>query len=250
MKEKKNIDRLFQEKFKDFEHTPKEDVWKNIAEKLQEKQEKKPVILPLWYKLGGVAAVLAIILAGVYFLQNSPANFTEPQITFDIEESQLPSIKTPSDSILNTANKTLEKITETSKNSSKTTKTSITLASNISSTLTTFNTDSLGQFEGVFRHSKVTGLIDGADNSITGNITKVTMCDDLTPTIGTSTGYTIRFNNKLYNPHAGHNSASGGVISSTGFKISGDTTNDMFFDDNGSGVLRLYYLKQHVLIYI
>ena len=122
MKEKKNIDRLFQEKFKDFEHTPKEDVWKNIAEKLQEKQEKKPVILPLWYKLGGVAAVLAIILAGVYFLQNSPANFTEPQITFDIEESQLPSIKTPSDSILNTANKTLEKITETSKNSSKTTK--------------------------------------------------------------------------------------------------------------------------------
>ena len=65
---------------------------------------------------------MAIILAGVYFLQNSPANFTEPQITFDIEESQLPSIKTPSDSILNTANKTLEKITETSKNSSKTTK--------------------------------------------------------------------------------------------------------------------------------
>ena len=35
MKEKKNIDRLFQEKFKDFEHTPKEDVWKNIAEKLK-----------------------------------------------------------------------------------------------------------------------------------------------------------------------------------------------------------------------
>ena len=133
--------------------------------------------------------------------------------------------------------------------SSKTTKTSSTLASNISSTLTTFNTDSLGQFEGVFRHSKVTGLIDGADNSITGNITKVTMSDDLTPTIGTSTGYTIRFNNKLYNPHAGHNSASGGVISSTGFKISGDTTNDMFFDDNGSGVLRLYYLVAGVRIY-
>ena len=133
--------------------------------------------------------------------------------------------------------------------SSKTTKTSSTLASNISSTLTTFNTDSLGQFEGVFRHSKVTGLIDGTDNSITGNITNVTMAHDLTPTIGSSTGYTIRFNNKFYNPHAGHNSAMGGVISSTGFKISGDTTNDMFFDDNGSGVLRLYYLVAGVRIY-
>ena len=116
MKEKKNIDRLFQEKFKDFEQTPREEVWKNIAEKLQEKQEKKPVILPLWYKLGGVAAVLAIILASVYFLQNSPANFTEPQITFDIEESQLPHIKMPSDSLLNNATKTLEKITEDSEN--------------------------------------------------------------------------------------------------------------------------------------
>ena len=116
MKEKKNIDRLFQEKFKDFEQTPREDVWKNIAEKLQEKQDKKPVILPLWYKLGGVAAVLAIILASVYFLQNSPANFTEPQITFDIEESQLPTIEMPADSPLNNANKTLEEITESSKN--------------------------------------------------------------------------------------------------------------------------------------
>ena len=133
--------------------------------------------------------------------------------------------------------------------SSKTTKTSSTLASNISSTLTTFNTDSLGQFEGVFRHSKVTGLIDGTDNSITGNITNVTMAHDLTPTIGSSTGYTIRFNNKFYNPHDGHNSASGGVISSTGFKISGDTTNVMFFDDNGSGVLRLYYLVAGVRVY-
>jgi hypothetical protein len=41
----------------------------------------------------------------------------------------------------------------------------------------------------------------------------------------------------------------GGVIASTGFKISGDTINDMFFDDNGSGVLRLYYLVAGVRIY-
>ena len=133
--------------------------------------------------------------------------------------------------------------------SSKTTQTASTLETSISNTLTTFNSNSLGQFEGVFRHSKITGLIDGTDNSITGNITNVTMAHNLSPTIGTATSYTIPFNNKFYNPHDGHNSGMGGVIASTGFKISGDTINDMFFDDNGSGVLRLYYLEAGVRIY-
>ena len=133
--------------------------------------------------------------------------------------------------------------------SSKTTKNVSTLASEISSTLTNFNSDTLGQFEGGFRHSKVTGLIDDTDTSITGNITNVTMAHDLTPTIGTATSYTIQFNNKIYNPHDGHNKTAGGVVSSTAFKISGDTTNDMFFDDDGSGVLRLYYLVAGVRVY-
>ena len=133
--------------------------------------------------------------------------------------------------------------------SSKTTKNVSTLASEISSTLTNFNSDTLGQFEGGFRHSKVTGLIDDTDTSITGNITNVTMAHDLTPTIGTATSYTIQFNNKIYNPHDGHNKTSGGVVASTAFKISGDTTNDMFFDDDGSGVLRLYYLVAGVRVY-
>ena len=41
MKEKKNIDRIFQEKFKDFEKEPSEKVWSSIASKLDEKEEKK-----------------------------------------------------------------------------------------------------------------------------------------------------------------------------------------------------------------
>ena len=133
--------------------------------------------------------------------------------------------------------------------SSKTTKTASTLESEISTTLSILNSNTLGQFEGVFRHSKVVGLIDDTDNSITGNITNVTMAHDLTPTIGTPTSYNISFNNEIYNPHLGHNFAGGGVISSTGFKISGDTVNDMFFDDNGSGVLRVYYLLAGVRVY-
>lgn len=41
MKNSKNIDRLFQEKFKDFEATPNEKIWKNIESSLQEKEEKE-----------------------------------------------------------------------------------------------------------------------------------------------------------------------------------------------------------------
>lgn len=59
MEEKKHIDRLFQEKLKDFEAAPREMVWKNISSKLQEK-ERKRIIVPFWYRIAGVAALLAL----------------------------------------------------------------------------------------------------------------------------------------------------------------------------------------------
>lgn len=58
MNEKKNIDRLFQEKFKDFEVTPPDFVWENIQEALQEKKKRR--VVPLWMRLSGVAAILAV----------------------------------------------------------------------------------------------------------------------------------------------------------------------------------------------
>ncbi|QYJ69105.1 hypothetical protein [Flavobacterium litorale] len=58
MSEKKNIDRLFQEKFKDFEATPPEFVWENIEAELKEKKKRR--VIPIWFKLGGVAAVLLL----------------------------------------------------------------------------------------------------------------------------------------------------------------------------------------------
>ncbi|WP_440120315.1 outer membrane beta-barrel protein [Tenacibaculum sp. Ill] len=56
--EEKNIDRLFQEKFKDLEVTPNERVWNAIEEKLQKK--KKNRVFPIWWFSGGVAAVLVL----------------------------------------------------------------------------------------------------------------------------------------------------------------------------------------------
>lgn len=58
MSERKNIDRLFQEKFKDFEVQPSEKVWKNIESKLKKKEDRK--VIPFWLKLSGIAATLLI----------------------------------------------------------------------------------------------------------------------------------------------------------------------------------------------
>ena len=41
MKTRKNIDRLYNERLKDVETTPREDVWKNIAARLPKKREKE-----------------------------------------------------------------------------------------------------------------------------------------------------------------------------------------------------------------
>lgn len=59
MKEKKNIERLFQEKFKDFEAIPPQDAWSNIEVRLENKKKKRRVI-PFWFKASGVAAILVI----------------------------------------------------------------------------------------------------------------------------------------------------------------------------------------------
>jgi hypothetical protein len=58
MTERKNIDRLFQEKFRDFEAIPDEKIWDNIEAELKKKKKRR--IIPLWFKLSGVAALLII----------------------------------------------------------------------------------------------------------------------------------------------------------------------------------------------
>ena len=124
-----------------------------------------------------------------------------------------------------------------------TTKTSDTLKSNIITTLSNYNTNTLNQFDGVFRYSKIIGLIDNTDASIVSNITTLKIRKEFTPSIGTSTRYNVYFRNSLYNPHSGHNSAAGGILSSTGFKIDGDADTIYFLDDDGQGNVRRYSLS-------
>ncbi|GAA0872807.1 hypothetical protein GCM10009117_19540 [Gangjinia marincola] len=76
MSSKKHIDRVFQEAFKEFEETPPASNWNAISNRLHHKKKRRVLALPLWYKLGGAAAVLALLTWSVlsYFYQESPTN--------------------------------------------------------------------------------------------------------------------------------------------------------------------------------
>lgn len=74
MKQKKNIDRLFQEKFKNFEAHPSDQVWHNIVAAKKEKEDRK--IIPIWWRLGGIAAVLLLLVTIGITLWNSASNTT------------------------------------------------------------------------------------------------------------------------------------------------------------------------------
>ena len=102
----------------------------------------------------------------------------------------------------------------------------------------------------MFRYSQLIEDINNADTSILSNITTVKIYKYITPTLASALKYTLNFNNALYNPHSGHNSSGGGIISSSGFKINNDSsTNEHFLDDDGAGVLRVYYLSGTTRIY-
>jgi hypothetical protein len=130
-----------------------------------------------------------------------------------------------------------------------TTKNADSIKSLILAAITTYNETNLTEFDQVFRHSKFIETINKVDPSILSNITTVKMHKSFTATTTGSTTYTLNFNNAFYNPHSGHNSDMGGILSSSSFKVSGDTTNDYFLNDDGQGNVRLYYVAGGVNVY-
>ncbi|WP_067029768.1 outer membrane beta-barrel protein [Allomuricauda sp. CP2A] len=57
---KKNLEQLFKEAFEGFQEVPDDKVWDSIEASLDKKKQKKRLV-PLWWRLGGVAAVLAVL---------------------------------------------------------------------------------------------------------------------------------------------------------------------------------------------
>ncbi len=134
-------------------------------------------------------------------------------------------------------------------NSKVTTKTTEDLKTLITDTVANFSNTNLEKFDGMFRFSRFIDAIDETDTSILSNTTTIKIHKFFTPTTGSSQTYTINFSNALYNPHSGHNTDSNGILQSTGFKIDGDTDNEYFVNDDGSGNVRLYYISGGVNVY-
>ena len=134
-------------------------------------------------------------------------------------------------------------------NESATANTSTAIKTLITTAITNYNDNTLNQFDGVLRYSKLLDIIDDAESSILSNITTLKLRKTFTPTLSTSTNYTVDFSNALYNPHTEHNKAAGGILSTTGFKVANDT-NVYFFDDDGNGNIRRYYLIGSVRNYV
>ncbi|QTY26476.1 hypothetical protein [Flavobacterium sp. CS20] len=54
MSDQHNIDRLFQESFKDFEVDAPKSAWSGIEKRLTQKSKKR--VVPLWLKLSGLCS--------------------------------------------------------------------------------------------------------------------------------------------------------------------------------------------------
>jgi len=133
MKQKKNIDRLFQEKFKNFEAHPSDQVWQNIVAAKKEKEDRK--IIPIWWRLEGIAALLLLLvtLGNALWNGSSDTNNTTPEFVVSDQKENTetstdqtspkeinPTINELSESVLVTDNRTSENDPSTETQSEKT----------------------------------------------------------------------------------------------------------------------------------
>ncbi|MCF7566818.1 hypothetical protein L3X37_00360 [Sabulilitoribacter arenilitoris] len=111
MSDKKHIDRLFQERFKDFEATPSDAVWKNIEAELNKKKRR---VIPIWWRYAGVAALLLLLLTvGGLFLNDSGRNDSdniEPTQVVDTKDEVLDDLNKNDNNPLINSNKKEEEI--------------------------------------------------------------------------------------------------------------------------------------------
>ena len=107
------------------------------------------------------------------------------------------------------------------------------------STLNTLNASGeFNKFGGKFKYSKIQNIIDDAERSITSNITRVVMRKNITVDLNTRVNYKICYGNRI-----NQQTSTNPSVSSSGFKIVGDDVNTYYLNDDGTGTLRLYYVK-------
>ena len=132
----------------------------------------------------------------------------------------------------------LELTTTVKYNSTLSEKTNSDIRALAETAISSFNTNNLQKFDSVFRHSNLLKAVDDADPAILSSTVAVKLKRKITPTLNAATKYTISFNNAAYHPTNNHSQT---VVESSGFFLSGNT-NEQYVDDDGSGVIRTFYL--------
>jgi hypothetical protein len=99
-----------------------------------------------------------------------------------------------------------------------------------------YDDSDLKRFDGVFRHSKLSRLLDASDPAIVSTTMTVLLRRKLIVKYNISAQYILNIINPLYN-----SGIAEGAIYSTGFYIKG--SNEVhYLDDDGQGLMRLYTL--------
>lgn len=106
MNKKKNIDRLFQESFKNIEVQPPVALWDAIENRLNNKKKKKNII-PLWWALAVVAAGLAILATAMYIDSTDNINLATPDKTIEVVNETNTNLQ---ESLKNSRSNTTDKI--------------------------------------------------------------------------------------------------------------------------------------------
>ena len=131
----------------------------------------------------------------------------------------------------------------------KTSQTQSALETLVRAAVLSYDDSELSGFDTLFRHSQLTTKIDSTETSLLSNITTIRLRKNHTAiTDGTASSISLDFGNSLYNPHSGHNALGGGILSTTGFFLSGDS-NNYFFDDDGNSNVRRFYLDGSTRVY-
>jgi hypothetical protein len=113
------------------------------------------------------------------------------------------------------------------------------LKSKIETLFSVLNNAYIGNFMDSFRESYLSSEIQNLDSSILGSNSRVSLRVDVTAQNGLLDFYSWTYNNRLYHPNVGFNSANGGVVTSNLFYREGRNYQSGF-DDDGYGHLRLF----------
>jgi len=113
-------------------------------------------------------------------------------------------------------------------NPNLTDRTSVELTSVVRDTISDYNFNQLNKFDGVFRHSQITTLIDAADPAIQNSTVRPYMFMNIIPSI---TEGVNNFSLKFTSPFYKSGSSTDFILTSTPFKLSYSSTIDHYFGD-------------------